>query len=134
MQARKVSGFIGLQSTKNVLRKTVSDANEVAEHARVSTFTGLKRISMGIITVDADEKALIADAKAVTESNYALQLKKQKLVKKKSKVKFHVNTKEAAADARNIFKQMEKQNTLANIEDGMAENRMKRKSKSMKRK
>merc|ERR1712154_17616 len=112
----KVSNFSGLESSRNVLSTAKSEEAYLSKHAKgkVTQFHGLEQSTRKIVTADQEEQKRIADSKLVSKKK-TLFMGKDTTLNKRSSVKIDESAKAAASAAKNIFKQMEKQNSVANI-------------------
>lgn len=116
--AAKVSNFSGLESNRNISSTTNEEKAYLSKHAKgkVTKFSGLEQSSRKIITADIEEQKRIAASKLVKKQKSLFQnMGKGATLNKRSTVQIDKNITEAAAAAKNIFKQMEKKNTMKNV-------------------
>merc|ERR1712154_402612 len=93
----------------------------LSKHAKgkVTKFSGLAQSTRKIITADEEEQKKIAQSKIVKKQKSMFKnMAKQEsmMLDKKTSVKLDKNMTDAAAAAKNVFKQMEKQNTIKHID------------------
>merc|ERR1712130_662718 len=114
--ASKVSKFGGLQSSRKIISKTKEEEEYLSKaKGKVTKFSGLDQSSRKIITADEEEQKRIAQSRLVQKQKSMFNsMGKQKLDKKVSIV-HDKNITDAASAAKNMFKAMEKQNTLKNV-------------------
>lgn len=134
--AGKVSQFSGLASSGKQM-STAQAEQEYLEKSKgkVTKFSGLEQSTRKIITADEEEQKRIAQAKVVQKqkSMFKNMSKQESQMLDKQKTIVHdKNITDAAAAAKNKFKQMEKQNTMANINKRPSTKRLKSRAKTKK--
>ena len=114
--AGKVSKFSGLQSTRKIVSKTQEEQEYLSKaKGKVTQFTGLDQQGRKIVTADEEEQRRIAQSKLVQKQKSRFKsMSKQKSEKKVSMV-HDKNITDAAKNAKNVFKAMEKQNTVKDV-------------------
>lgn len=135
-EAGKVSQFSGLESNRNVLSTTAQEQEHLKKSkGKVTKFSGLEQSTRKIITADEEEQKRIAQAKVVQKQKSMFKnMSKQEsmMMDKKKSIVVDKNVTDAAAESRNIFKQMEKQNTMQNVNNKPKTKRLKTRTKTKK--
>lgn len=117
--AGTVSNFGGLVSSKE--QGATTSQKEQAYMAQTTTgkvtdFSGLKQSTRKIVTADAEEQKRIERARVVQKQKSMFSnLNKRESMAKKPSVQLDQSMKDAAKDAKNVFRAMEKQTTMDNL-------------------
>ena len=135
-RAGTVSKFGGLVSTGSKASTADKDKEQAylaqTTTGKVTDFSGLRTSTRKIVTADAAEQKRIEQASVVKKKKSMFSnLGKQASVVKKPSVQLDQSMKDSAKDAKNVFKRMEKQTTLDNVNKKRAKKGKGKKRKSV---
>merc|ERR1712129_325713 len=82
---------------------------------KVTKFTGLEQSTRKIITADEEEQRKLAESQLVKKQKSMFKSMGEQKSKKKVAIKHDKDGLDNAAAAKNMFKAMEKQNTMSNV-------------------